>query len=357
MNIHDPAIETQEDVIRPSQAEAEAAVQTLLRWAGGEKAISAAEGTIPSGKVSTRSNKKRPGSKHGGKKKAQFKALDLEEKIFIADREIRNRKKKVTEINDAYEKDAVNFEAMIGETSDRITEIKREAYEFKRDVLKSGLNPRSGKIKAESVIKYFEDKINQKNKIVEKLSDKNMRLTAQMKKMEKQLSRGEQSGESLNPIDFHQLEIENKTYSQRIDAKNKALVKLKTSTAKMGQILTDKKAELVSLTDESTRLRKRIKDALGLEKNVTQELKNTKNSIARMRKQVEKLRLASSSASDMPQVVDYVNQKQEEFELRKKIKQWEKKVQLMSTAARRARAEAKGLGATRNRKGRKALMS
>jgi GTP cyclohydrolase I len=34
MNIHDPAIETQEDVIRPSQAEAEAAVQTLLRWAG-----------------------------------------------------------------------------------------------------------------------------------------------------------------------------------------------------------------------------------------------------------------------------------------------------------------------------------
>ena len=34
MNIHDPAIETQEEVTRPSQAEAEAAVQTLLRWAG-----------------------------------------------------------------------------------------------------------------------------------------------------------------------------------------------------------------------------------------------------------------------------------------------------------------------------------
>ena len=34
MNIHDPAIETQEEVIKPSQAEAEAAVQTLLRWAG-----------------------------------------------------------------------------------------------------------------------------------------------------------------------------------------------------------------------------------------------------------------------------------------------------------------------------------
>ena len=34
MNIHDPVIETQEEVIKPSQAEAEAAVQTLLRWAG-----------------------------------------------------------------------------------------------------------------------------------------------------------------------------------------------------------------------------------------------------------------------------------------------------------------------------------
>ena len=34
MNIHDPAIETEDEVKRPSQAEAEAAVQTLLRWAG-----------------------------------------------------------------------------------------------------------------------------------------------------------------------------------------------------------------------------------------------------------------------------------------------------------------------------------
>ena len=34
MNIHDPAIETETTVKRPSQAEAEAAVQTLLRWAG-----------------------------------------------------------------------------------------------------------------------------------------------------------------------------------------------------------------------------------------------------------------------------------------------------------------------------------
>ena len=34
MNIHDPAIETETTVTRPSQAEAEAAVQTLLRWAG-----------------------------------------------------------------------------------------------------------------------------------------------------------------------------------------------------------------------------------------------------------------------------------------------------------------------------------
>jgi GTP cyclohydrolase I len=38
MNIHDPAIETETTVTRPSQAEAEQAVQTLLRWAGEDPA-------------------------------------------------------------------------------------------------------------------------------------------------------------------------------------------------------------------------------------------------------------------------------------------------------------------------------
>ncbi len=38
MNIHDPAIETEKTVKRPSQAEAEQAVQTLLRWAGEDPA-------------------------------------------------------------------------------------------------------------------------------------------------------------------------------------------------------------------------------------------------------------------------------------------------------------------------------
>lgn len=40
MNIHDPAIETEHDdkclVIRPTRAQAEEAVRTLLRWAGDD---------------------------------------------------------------------------------------------------------------------------------------------------------------------------------------------------------------------------------------------------------------------------------------------------------------------------------
>jgi hypothetical protein len=36
--------------------------------------------------------------------------------------------------------------------------MKKEAYEFRRDVVAGALNTRTGKIMAEKVIKYFEDK-------------------------------------------------------------------------------------------------------------------------------------------------------------------------------------------------------
>ncbi len=40
--------------------------------------------------------------------------------------------------------------------------MKKEAYEFRRDIVSGALNPRSGKIVAEKILKYFEDKLKAK---------------------------------------------------------------------------------------------------------------------------------------------------------------------------------------------------
>lgn len=41
----------------------------------------------------------------------------------------------------------------------RLAEIKKESYEFERDITKGAVNSRTGKVVAEKVIRYFEDKL------------------------------------------------------------------------------------------------------------------------------------------------------------------------------------------------------
>jgi hypothetical protein len=44
----------------------------------------------------------------------------------------------------------------------RVSEIKKAMYEFKRDIVQQAVNPRTGKVIAERVLRYFEDKIRSK---------------------------------------------------------------------------------------------------------------------------------------------------------------------------------------------------
>jgi predicted metal-binding protein len=44
----------------------------------------------------------------------------------------------------------------------RLSDIKKLSYEFKRDIVQSSINPRTGKVMAEKVIRYYEDKVKDK---------------------------------------------------------------------------------------------------------------------------------------------------------------------------------------------------
>mmetsp|Transcript_9741 Transcript_9741/g.11639 ORF Transcript_9741/g.11639 Transcript_9741/m.11639 type:complete len:121 (+) Transcript_9741:804-1166(+) len=105
-------------------------------------------------------------------------------------------------------------------------------------------------------------------------------------------------------------------------------------------MLTEKRALLNKLLSDSVDLRKSIAAAENREVQLKEELKKTGAIITSTKKMCNKLKLAQTVASDMPQIQDYVAQKDEEFELRKKIRQWETKCQLVSTAAKKARSEA-----------------
>ena len=126
--------------------------------------------------------------------------------------------------------------AVLEETEIRIGELKRDAYEFKRDVVVGAENGRNGTIMAERVTRYFEDKIKQVDGVIEKLRLKNSTLKSQIHKIEHQLSQKEEVGDVLHYIDFHQLQIENKQHVAKIEERNDELIAVKMSTAKTIQV-------------------------------------------------------------------------------------------------------------------------
>lgn len=57
-------------------------------------------------------------------------------------------------------------QAVLEETDVRIAELKKEAYEFKRDIVVGAENFRTGKTMAEKVIRYMEEKLRQKVRLL-----------------------------------------------------------------------------------------------------------------------------------------------------------------------------------------------
>lgn len=107
----------------------------------------------------------------------------------------------------------------------RIDEVKRETYEFKRDVIVGGENPRTGKIMSDKVMRFLEESLAQKEVAMQKMQLRNKMLKHQAVKLEQQLKSKEDKGEMLNKIDFEQLKIEHEQFLEKIEERNSELLR------------------------------------------------------------------------------------------------------------------------------------
>jgi hypothetical protein len=237
--------------------------------------------------------------------------------------------------------------AVLEETEIRIGELKRDAYEFKRDVVVGAENARTGKIMAERVARYFEEKLRVKDSLVEKLRLKNATLKGQITKVENQLSQKEEVGDALHYIDFHQLQIENKQFIAKIEERNEELLNVKMSTGKTTQTLNDLKKKLYEKTHESEWLTNENKTKATNLVKLKQEVRKVEKEMHTETRMGNKLKQQINDASEMPNIGDYIMQKKSMYELQTQIKNWKKKVQITEMAAKQSRSllkKAKSVG-------------
>lgn len=239
------------------------------------------------------------------------------------------------------EKMVDTLRAVLEETEVRIGELKRDAYEFKRDVVVGAENVRTGKIVAERVTRYFEDKLHGKDAIIEKLRLKNAALKSQICKIEAQLSQKEEIGDVLHYIDFHQLQIENKQYVAKIEERNDELLTVKLSTGKTLQALNELKRRLGERMTESEWLNAQVDDKHAQLSKLELENKRVGKDVKLERRQRNRLRQQIEEAAEMPLVEDYINQKREMYALESSLKNWRKKLEILEMEAKRTRSLAR----------------
>nr|CAB3228139.1 coiled-coil domain-containing protein 113-like [Phallusia mammillata] len=253
--------------------------------------------------------------------------LSAEQKCDIAQRELEELREEIDKLKEEAERVLDNYRAGLEEAELRFSEIKKAVYEFDRDICKGSVNPRTGKVVAEKVVRYFEDKLRWRDTLIEKLRLKNSTLKVQKKKLQLQLKQKEEMGEVLHEVDFNQLKIENEQYLEKIDEKNQELLRLKLMAGNTLQVLNLYKKKLHTLTMEADRLHNEIASRNEMLQKFDVETVTVEEEREVAEKKNIQLRRKLSDYK-VPNVQEYVEKKADLCDLQKTVKNWERKVEI-----------------------------
>jgi hypothetical protein len=268
------------------------------------------------------------------KQKQEKRLLTAEEKYEIATAELEALRKNIHDGEKQSEDLLVMLKAVLDEIDLTIGEIKREAHEFKRDIVQGSENSKTGKIVAERLIKYIEEKMRQKDALIGKLMLKNHQLKLHISKATHQIKQKDQMNDELKFIDFHQLQIENKKHVKDIDERNRKLLSLKMTTGKTVLRLTKLKEKLAQEMEEVERLKKSLQEGQVEAEQKKVELATVFEDIGKGEAQQNILKQQENmyKEKNMPTVIDYITKKKHLKKLKKQNATLDRRIEIAKTA-------------------------
>lgn len=257
-------------------------------------------------------------------------------KLSMAVQEHEIRTNQVKKVNAKAVEDVNLLKAIIEGIKIRIDELRKETYEFQRDIVLGSETEGNNAVVAEKVVEWFESKLKAKDNLIEKLELKNKAMKEHRYNMDMAVRHKENQGDNLHSIDFHQLQIKNQQYNQKIKLLNKELLSAKATTVRTVQVLNTKKKELSDILAKGSTLKADIKDREGGLIRLQFELEKVGNEIKKDEAKNKKFKIQQSNP-DMPHVLDYVKQKSQMYELEGAVRNWARKVDIIEMAGQRAR--------------------
>lgn len=257
--------------------------------------------------------------------------LSIDEKYEIASTEAEVLKESVKEGKKKSDALLETLKAVLDEADMAIIEIRKDAFDFQREILIGGENSRTGKIEAERIIKYRREKNKQKDALIEKLKAKKSTLNHQIDKIKAQLLKKQELGDDLKFIDFHQLQIENKKYVKEIDEKNSKLLHLKIATGKIVKMWNERKIKLNEEIRRKEELVRARKDTNRMIKETNKEIELFRKEFMTFETKVEDLKskvTGKNNETDKMNVESFIDEKKREKLLNKELKNFVRKIDI-----------------------------
>ncbi|XP_076634702.1 cilia- and flagella-associated protein 263 [Colletes latitarsis] len=184
--------------------------------------------------------------------------ITIAHRITMANKEIDEMKKKLEDFRKSARKQKARMRAEIEELEIRISEVHEAKDDFEEEVVFKGVDPITGRIPAERVIRFIEEWLRSVNTIIERLRLKSATIKMQIKKAKQQLIQREELGEALHAVDFEQLNIQNKDYARMIEEKNRYVFEMKKIAGHYHLKLTQHKQKLSNLMLSLNEVKKEI---------------------------------------------------------------------------------------------------
>ncbi|CAL8298993.1 unnamed protein product [Merluccius merluccius] len=256
--------------------------------------------------------------------------LSLEQKLYIAEREVEETQRVIEEAQQRSKVNQDNYKAVMEEAELRLSEIRRERFEFERDVVKP-LVEKKGQMDAEKVLRYIEHGIKRKGAQVEKLCLNNQKSKAHCRKLQLQLKQKNHTDEDLNEVNLEQLMIENSQHQEKTAKRKQELLRLKQLDASARKSLNTYKNNLQDATRESEELSRDITKRQETLANIEEETQHVEKQCAKEKALCERLRRQLNECS-APDVMEYIRVMDRRKRLQRTVHAWERKVEISEMA-------------------------
>lgn len=230
-----------------------------------------------------------------------------------------------------------SFNSQFEQLDEQYKDVQKHLIEFEREFSKTG----KSKGNADKLVRFSQDRVTSSEAMIGKLKLKRQSMKDQLRKTNLSLKQKEESGDTLLAVDFQQLRIENTQYLEKIEEKNKELIRSKQKSGKVQSLTQSKRQELQNELTRQEELKLKI-DIVKRELNSMTDDERTLEEVTEVKNELNEKR-SNIKSYTVPEVFEYIKQAGESAELEHGIKEWSRKVQIAEGANKSVRSQLRNI--------------